>query len=144
MTAREYLEQLTDIDLEIQAKEKQKAHLKKRKANISSPKLGDKVKTSHENNSNKIIDDIVTLEQEITEDIAKLVKIEADVTKKINHLSNPTYRMILINKYINGIPLVEIATDEYSERQLKRLHKRALKSLTVICGFDEEKNDSKI
>lgn len=138
MTAREYLEQLTDIDLEIQAKEKQKAHLKKRKANISSPKLGDKVKTSHENNSNKIIDDIVTLEQEITEDTAKLVKIEADVTKKINHLSNPTYRMILINKYINGIPLVEIATDEYSERQIQRLHKRALKSLTAIFGFEKE------
>ena len=46
--------------------------------------------------------------------------------------------MILINKYINGIPLTEIAPGKYCERQIKRLHKRALKSLTVICGFDEE------
>lgn len=139
MTAKEYLKQLNDIDLEIQAKERQKSRLEKRKYSLSSPSFGEKVASTHQNNSNKIIDEIETLKQSISESIAKLVETEADVTRNINRLHNPTYRMILIEKYINGISLSEIAPGRYCERQIKRLHKRALKSLTEICcGLEED------
>jgi hypothetical protein len=138
LTAREYLKQLNDIDLEIQAKERQKSKLEKRKYSLSSPSFGERVSSTHQNNSNKIIDEIETLQQSISESIAALVEIEANVTRGINSLHNPTYRMILTEKYINGIPLSEIASEKYCERQIKRLHKKALKSLTVICGLDED------
>lgn len=138
MTAREYLKQLNDIDLEIQAKERQKSRLEKRKYSLSSPSFDERVASTHQNNSNKIIDEIEALQQSISESIATLVEIEANVTRGINRLHNSTYRMILTEKYINGIPLTEIAHGKYCERQIKRLHKKALKSLTVICGLDED------
>lgn len=130
MTAKEYLKQARTIDMEINTKIEELHQLKLKASCVQSVAISERVKTSHENSSNKIIDEIVDLQNEINTEIDKLVDLKTEIRKNINKISDTRYVSILTNYYINRKTWEEIAEiTKYDLRWVHRLHSRALKAL---------------
>ena len=83
MTAKEYLQQARTLDLLINAKQDELHALRLTATSVSSPVLGDKVKSGGTNNAMQIVDKIIALQEIINSDIDRLVDIKADMHEKI-------------------------------------------------------------
>lgn len=109
MTAREYLSQVSELDALINAKLSEISRLRLSAESISAVKYdGEKVQTS-ENSSMRIIDKIMDLERTINEEINTLIDLKVEVRDSINKVYHPRFITILIDKYINGFTLEQIA-----------------------------------
>ena len=83
MTAKEYLQQARSLDMLINAKRDELYALRLTATSVSSPVLGDKVKSGSTNNAMQIVDKIIALQELINSDIDRLVDIKADMHEKI-------------------------------------------------------------
>lgn len=109
MTAREYLAQVSELDALINAKLSEISRLRLSAESISAVKYdGEKVQSS-EKSSMRIIDRIIDLEHTINDEIDTLIKLKAEVRDSINKVYHPRFITILIDKYINGFTLEQIA-----------------------------------
>lgn len=127
MTAKEYLKQAKTLDMEINAKVEELHQLKLKAACVQGVAITERVSSSRGNSSNKAIDRIVDLQNEINAEIDKLVSLKLEIRSKINHLKNPLHRVILIDYYINNKSWEKIAEDNnYSRRYIFKLHGYAL------------------
>ena len=109
MTAKEYLQQARSLDMLINAKRDELYALRLTATSVSSPALGDKVKSGSTNNAMQIVDKIIALQEIINSDIDRLVDIKADMHEKIEKVYNPQFIALLTDKYINGFTLEQIA-----------------------------------
>lgn len=93
----------------------------------------EKVQTSKVSDNSEIICKIMDLQNEINEDIDKLVDGKREQIAKINKIDNITYRTILTHRYINCLTLEEIAVKmEFTYRWICKLHGRAVRALNEI------------
>lgn len=127
MTAKEYLNQARVLDMLINAKQSELYSLKLMATSISSPVISEKVQSGGENNTMRIIDKIVDLQNEINLEIDKLVTLKSEIREKIGNVYNQKFITLLTDKYINGFTLEQIA--ERMEKDYKtvcRWHGEAL------------------
>lgn len=86
---------------------------------------GDRVQNS--------VERIVSLENEIREQIEKMIVIRHQVEDAINSLQSETLKNLMTYKYINGYTWEQIAVKmNYTWRHVFRLHGEALKHV-IVC-----------
>ena len=127
MTAKEYLQQARTLDLLINAKQDELYALRLTATSVSSPVLGDKVKSGSTNNTMQIVDKIIALQETINREIDRLVDLKAEMREKIARVYNPQLIAVLTDKYINGFTLEQIAERmDVAHKTVYRLHGQAL------------------
>ncbi len=127
MTAKEYLNQARTLDLLINAKQSELYSLKLMATSISSPMISEKVQSGGENNTMRIIDKIVDLQNEINLEIDKLVDLKFEIREKIGNVYNQKFITLLTDKYINGFTFEQIAERmDTSYETIKGWHGEAL------------------
>ena len=128
VTAKEYLNQARVLDMLINAKQSELYSLKLMATSISSPAIAEKVQSGGENNTMRIIDKIVDLQNEINLEIDKLVDLKSRIRNEIKQINNPIERILLTERYINNKSWLEIAkVMHYTERQVHNIHGKSLK-----------------
>lgn len=133
MNAKEYLSQAMHIDQRINSKLEQVMKLRDA-ATKATATLSDMPRPDSPNiqSMESTICKIVDLEQEINEDIDRLVDLKAEARRVIQLITNPDQQLILELRYLCYKPWTEIMTEiGYSEATLYRLHGEALKNIQV-------------
>ena len=127
MTAKEYLNQARMLNLLISAKQSELYSLKLMATSISSPAIAEKVQSGGENNTMRIIDKIIDLQNEINLEIDNLVDLKSEIRGKISNVYNQKFITLLTDKYINGFTFEEIAERmDTSYETIKSWHGEAL------------------
>ena len=133
MTAKEYLGQAYRLDQRIDAKLEQVSNLRalatKATATISDMPRSSSPNLQHmESTILKIID----LEQEINEDIDRLVDLKKEITAAIKAVTVPEYQMVLELRYLFYKRWEEIAVSmNYTTANVFLLHGKALREIHV-------------
>lgn len=129
-----YLRKARELDTLVHTKLSEIDKLRELAECLSSPKLGERVTSSNGNTSMQTVDKIVDLQAEVDKEIAVLVDLIAEIHTKIEQLENPTERAVLTERYINVKSWEEIAEIiNYSERNTKYIHGRALRNFALFC-----------
>lgn len=127
MTAKEYLQQARTLDLLINAKQDELYALRLTATSVSSPTLGDKVKSGSANNAMQIVDKIIALQEVINREIDRLVDLKTEIHNRIEKVYNPSFIALLTDKYINGFTLEQIAERmNVADKTIYRMHGQAL------------------
>lgn len=132
MTAKEYLGQIQDLNLQIESLKRQRAEI-----TILVPQtyddisLSDSQKIAARSKTQKMADArMLTIENNITRLIREKTNAVQDIAGRITELNNGKQRTVLWLKYCEGMSLNEISEKmHYSYRQVKRLHKAAMMEL---------------
>ena len=147
MTIKEYLSQAYRIDQRIDSKLEQVQSLRE-----SATKATSTLSDTYSGNSNKqkmegVIVKIVDLENDIKDEIERLVCLKRKIVSMIKKVKNPEYQTLLERRYLCFKTWEQIAVEmNYELRYLHKLHKYALE----VCGEiwtssfgDFEKQDTK-
>lgn len=134
MSAKEYLMKIRTIDMLIDTKIEQVKMLRDRLTSIGSPIVGDRVQCSLDPDKfTNTIAKIIKLEEEITKDIDRLVDYKAEAREIIERMSKDVEKTILYKHYFEGKSFEQIAVDcNYSWRWVISLHGSALKSFEKV------------
>jgi DNA-directed RNA polymerase specialized sigma subunit len=133
VTAKEYLRQYLDADRAINAKLEQISKLRALATKTTQTLQPDKVQSSNENKTEKIIAKIVDLENEVDAEIDRLVDIKTQVEAVIRQVPDATQRILLERRYIIGETWEQIAVDlHYSYMQICRIHGKALQKVEDV------------
>ena len=142
MTAKEYLDRARTLDREIKSKKRELAKIKADSRCLNSPVLGDKVISSHTNNSNSASDKAMDLEKTINSEISKLIDLQTEIHAKIVKLPKAEHRIVLTDYYINCNTLEEIAENNNCDvSHVKRLKKIAVETFAKNLGFKMSQNE---
>ena len=135
MTAKEYLQQARSLDMLINAKQDELYALRLTATSVSSPMLGDKVKSGSNNNAMQIVDKIIALQELINSEVDRLVDLKTEIHSRIEKLSDPYERLILTERYLNNKGWEEISRLlHYEERNTLYLHGKALQHFAPFCS----------
>jgi DNA-directed RNA polymerase specialized sigma subunit len=133
MTAKEYLQQYRNADREINSKLDQIRRLRELATKTTSTLNPDKVQSSQENKTEKIVAKIVDMENEVNSEIDKLIELKHEICDSIRKVGNAKQRQVLVLRYINGKTWERIAVDlDISYQWVCELHGRALISINCI------------
>ena len=130
MQVKEFLNKIRHIDMMIDCKCDQIKSLRDRLTSISCP-MGEKVQSTKE--PDKFIDpvsNIIELENEINEDIDKLVSLKREARRLIERLNNDVEKIVLYKYYFEGKTFEQVSVEmNYSWRRVNQIHSDALKNL---------------
>ena len=127
VTAKEYLRQYLNAERAINAKLEQISKLRALATKTTQTLQPDKVQSSMENKTQKIIAKIVDLENEVDAEIDRLVDIKAQVEAVIRQVPDAAQRILLERRYILGETWEQIAVAmNYTYRNICYLHGKAL------------------
>lgn len=132
MTAKEYLQQIRKIDLLIQNKLEQAQELRSKLEvkGINFESDGSTSATRNVTKMNDLIVSVVTLEEEINQQIDLLINKKREVMEVIDSLDNADEISLLYKRYFNYMSWEEIAVDmKFSYKHIHRIHGNALKSV---------------
>ncbi|MGN8738939.1 sigma factor-like helix-turn-helix DNA-binding protein [Bilifractor sp. HCP3S3_D3] len=133
MEAKEFLQQAFSIDQQIKSKNQQLEALKALATSTTQAMSG--MPGSPNRNIHKMENAIVkmtSLEDEIREDIVKLVNLKVELKHVIDGVRRPEYRLILEERYLCYFTWEEIADDLHcSVRSVQTLHGKALEAVKV-------------
>ena len=133
MTAKEYLGQAYRLDQRIDAKLEQVANLRAL-ATKATATMTDMPRSSSPNlqHMEGTIVKIIDLEQEINEDIDRLVDLKKEITNAIKTVSVPEYQVVLELRYLCYKRWEEIAVSmNYTTANVFLLHGKALREIHV-------------
>lgn len=107
--------------------------LRDRLTSISCP-MGEKVQSTKDPDKfTDPVSKIIELEQEINEDIDKLIDLKRVARKVIEQLDNEVEKMILYKRYFENKTFEQISVEmNYSWRQIHRLHGNALQNFSKV------------
>lgn len=134
MTIKEYLSQAYRIDQRINSKLEQVRSLRELAEKATST-LSD---TYSSGNGNKqkmegVIVKIIDLEDEIDEEIDKLVDLKHEIVSLIKQVKNPEYKTLLELRYLCFRTWEQIAVEmRYDLSWIHRLHKKALIEIKTL------------
>lgn len=136
MNAKEYLNQLRNLDKEINAKLDQRDYLRSMATRTSPKLLGDSSSGGNGWSNDRMADcvaKLVDLEREIDRKVDRLADLKAEAIEKIDAVENADYRLLLTLRYINGWAWEKIAKYmKYSLDHTKGyLHGQALLKIKV-------------
>ena len=131
MTAKEYLSQAFSLDQRINCKLEQIARLRElaeKATQTLSDMPGSATRNTHR--MEETIIKMIDLENEINDDIDKLIDIKRGITYLISVVTNPDEQILLELRYLCFKTWEQIAADTgYSIQNVYKLHSRALKNL---------------
>ena len=134
MDAKSYLREVERLDVRIQNKLIERQQWKDIAFGITASVGGERVQTS--GSQQKMADAVVKcvdMEEEINALVDSLIETKKDVIATIEQLDNPTEYDILHKRYIQFMPLKEIA-ERYGREYntITTAHGRALKNVQMI------------
>ena len=134
MTAKEYLSQVQRLDQMIDIKLEEASSLRSLASRVTSAFGEERVQTSKKQSPMEdIIVKLMDLENEVNNDIDRLIALKKEVIKNINKIDNCNLRLILTMRYINNRDWEEIADNMlYDVRTIYRFHKQGLKEIDKI------------
>lgn len=128
MNAKDYLGQAYRLDQHITSKLQQVESLRSLTERVTMAYGGEVV--SHTRNVTSLQDTIVRLmeaEEELNQEIDKLVDLKIEISGVISQVRNESYRLILEKRYLCFLPWEQIATDlNISRRWVLIQHDRAV------------------
>lgn len=133
MTAKEYLSQAYRLDLRINSKIEQIANLndlatKATFVATGMPHSPNKGKSNMADTIARIID----LQEEINNDIDKLVELKAEIISVIKKVDNPEYQTLLEKRFLCYMTWESIAVDMgFSIQHLYRLRDKAYERIRI-------------
>lgn len=133
---KEFLMRYRNANREINAKLDEILKLRELSVKTTAVLGGDKVQTSVGNTTEKIVAEIVDLENEVGEAVDGLREIKHEVENVIEAVPAESQRAVLKLRYINCETWEEIAEDlDYTYRHVLRLHNMALKAMNdvLVC-----------
>ncbi|WP_242634542.1 DUF1492 domain-containing protein [Bacillus timonensis] len=135
--AKEYLSQAFRLDQRINSKLEQVSMLRELALKTTSTLQDDKVQgTKQRSPMENALVKLMSLEQEINEDIDKLVDLKRELTSFVSEMENPSYRLLLELRYLGGSTWEEVAAIMgYDLRWIYRLHRKALKEATRLLAI---------
>lgn len=134
---KDYLNQVQDADKMIQLKQKQLKELNAQKYAIGGQDYSkDRVQTSTAGDSiQRLIVKIVDLEKEIKKDIDYFIDLKAKIMRQIDSLHDADDKVFLYAKYFEYKKHSQISAEMgYCERNIVKIHKRALSRLSEILN----------
>ena len=140
MTAKEYLSQAYRLDQRINAKLEQVMSLRGLATKATST-LGDTPVSGTRNvhRMEDIIIKIIELENEINQDIDRLIDLKREIVTVIKAVSNPEYQTLLELRYLCFKTWEQIAVEMgYENRYLHKLHNRALDKVIIPGSLKED------
>lgn len=136
MEARTYLERVGKLNKLIENKLKEKEQWRAIAEGTSVSSMGERVQTSvslHKMENAAIR--IVEIEKEIDQMIDRYIDTKQDIIRTIEMVEDASLYDILHKKYIDGIPLTEVAIIcGWSWESTKRKHKKALRIVQEILN----------
>ena len=134
MTAKEYLNQISELDNEIKRKQQRCRTLRDVAMNTSVNNSNDAVQTTRDKNPlEKILAKVIDLDREIEADEARLVDLKAEVWEQLDKLTDETQKRILWLRYADRRPWRYIASEvHFTSRYVHKLHVKALDELDEI------------
>lgn len=138
MTAKEYLRQAYRLNKKIEADHRDLASLESLSASLPSLDLCSDVIVSggHSDKVADIVERKFELGDLIKSEIIALLKLKADIFKKVNAIKNDDYRLILQMRYISLMKWEEIAVDTgYTYRNVLKIHAKALANFESVHCF---------
>jgi anaerobic ribonucleoside-triphosphate reductase len=139
--AQLYLEQVEKIDAIVEGKLIEQRQWKELALNITANMEGERVQSSSATTS-KMEDAVIQclmVEEQISEEVKRLIARKQDVVRTIESLYNPTEYRILHMRYIQYISLTDIAErldKEYT--WVTTVHGRAVKHVQDILRKEDE------
>jgi len=134
MTAKEFLDQAYMLDQRIKTKMEQVETLNELATKCSATITG--MPHSPSPSPSKMADaicKIVDLQEEIGNDMNRLVDIKKEIVGVIKAVNNTSYQVLLEKRYLCGETWEEISVDmNYNTRWTKRLHGRALNAVQSV------------
>ncbi len=132
--AKEFLEQVEKLDAIIENKLIEKQQWKDRALGITAQMDGERVQSSGaKDKMASAVERCVDVEREIDSLVDKLVDTKKEVTQTIESLHSPTEYKLLHLRYIQYVPLKDIADlwgMDYTN--ITTIHGRALKNVQVM------------
>lgn len=134
MTAKDFLKQYHDANLETDAKIEQIRRLHERATQTTQVIMPDRVQSNGEQDKlSKITSEVVDLERELYDSLEHLGRVRRQVSDAIEKVKSPTYRTLLELRYINENTWEEIAVKmHYHYRWVLELHGRALQEVEKL------------
>lgn len=134
MTAREFLSQAYKIDLRIDSKREQIAHLNDLATKCTSTLTGMPHNPSPSVSAMAdAVSAIVDLENEIAEDMRELIRVKKQICDVIGKVENLEYQTLLERRYLSEDTWEEIAVNmHYSSKWITKLHRLALDAVETI------------
>ena len=128
MKAKEYLMQAKYLSLRIKAKANRLQELRDLAVTVTQVMTDmPKAKSSSTSRMEDTIVKIVDYQNEITEDMERLVSLQKEISSRIGQLGKSEYQVILNDRYLEGMDWQEIADDmHYTVRWVQSLHGEAL------------------
>lgn len=129
MTAKEYLNQLLNLERLIEAKRLECERLDAMSKKVSSTLSDCKVETSRDNDKTAVIViQVIELKKDISEQMKIYLELQEKISKEIDAIEDMRYRSLLIMRYITGLKFGEISEKmNYGTRWVLILHREALK-----------------
>lgn len=128
MTAKEYLEQVRQMERHIEVKRAQIMHLREIATRATS--VIEAVRTGGTAKRSKLadaVDEMVDIERTIERDIKRLSELYREISGVIVQIDNETYRELLTLRYLCNGKWEDIAEKmHFDPRSVYRLHGRAL------------------
>ena len=134
MTIKEYLSQAYRIDQRINSKLEQVSSLRELAVKATST-LSDTYSSGSGNKQKMegVIVKIIDLENEIDEEIDRLVDLKQEIVSLIKKVKNPEYQTLLELRYLNFKTWEQIASEmHYSIQHTFRIHDKALSLLRIF------------
>lgn len=133
MNKKDYLKQAKELDRLIQCNQQELVDLRVLSTSIKTmeySKIPVKESTSSgEANFAKIIEQMVTLEEDIFKSIKKSIEVKKEIGIRIESLKNVGERVILRHKYLLGDTFEEISEKlNMSISSVKRIHNSGIKN----------------
>lgn len=130
MTAKDYLNKLLYIDVDINSRQEELDQVRADLTSVPTSKLGESVRETQ-----GAYDDRYTRLFELNEYISKkidmLYELKEEATKRIDRCSKPKYQVVLRERYINGKDWDAIALSlNMTKRHVFRLHGQALQDFS--------------
>lgn len=130
--AKEFLLQSQHIRARIRAKQERIRSWQELATSITAPIAGDGGSTPSRDvkKLERYMTEVVSLENEILDQIHDLQQAERDFYTVTSQLNNPAMQLVLELRYLNGLNFMEISGRiHYSYRWVIELHRRSLQKL---------------
>ena len=132
MTTKDWLKRARNLNREINNLFKEQHELYAKVTGGGCGVGGEKVQTSKKNITENDFIKLAEYSEMIDKRIDELYGVKRESHEAINTVEDPTLRTVLIAKYINCKSWKDIAGElYYSERQMYRLHSKALSKIDV-------------
>lgn len=134
MTPKEYLRQAYRLDQKINSDIAEAARLREMASGVGSPGLEEHYNPNRPTEAPfaRTLEKVWEMEQEINDEIDKLVDLKEQIRTVIDKVENPDEQMVLRYRYIHNYTWEQIGDALFAdERTIRRWHGRGLQHIKV-------------